>query len=161
MKTFLLSLLLTSQSLCQVADLKLPTYIAGGGAFNQLAGVNLWASGIIPVSNTMGLYESTTTDLFPVKTTANGRTVYIFQASIRQGIHKVIHDDGKNMALIGADGGYSFAQSSTSGASASITMTYVRHIGKNWAVMVPIRALYMPGLGGWSPIAEVGLCFKP
>ena len=158
---FLLTLPAFCQSPIQVPDIKLPTYLAGGGAFNQLAGINLWASGILPVSSSIGLYESTTADLFPVKATVNGRSGYVFQTSIRQGIHKVVHDDGKNMALIGADGGYSFASSNASGASASIILTYVRHIGKSWAVMFPVRALYLPGVGGWNAIAEVGLCFKP
>lgn len=149
-----------------VAAIQLPTYCAIGGAYNQLAGGNLWASAIVPVSNTLGLYESTTADLFPVKTVANGRTAYVFQSSIREGVHKVVHDDGKNMLLIGADGGYAFSQASAaaagaSGISASMTLTYVRHLSKSWAVMVPIRALYMSGLGGWNPIVEIGFTWKP
>jgi hypothetical protein len=148
-------------------NLKLPAYIAGGGAFNQFAGVNLWGSAIIPVSNSVGLYESTTTDLFPVRVTAaNGKIAYIFQASAREGVHKVISNDGKNMTLVGLDAGFSFAQASSvggvsSGVSAAITFTYVRQISKTWALMVPVRALYMPTLGGWNPIVEFGVCWKP
>lgn len=149
-----------------VASVKLPTYIAGGGAYNQFAGANLWGSAILPVSNSVGLYESTTVDLFPVKASLSGRSAYIFQASVREGVHKILSDDGRNMVLIGADAGLSFAQASaggsaTPGVSAALTITYVRQLNPSWALMVPIRALYMPGLGGWNPIAEAGIVWKP
>jgi hypothetical protein len=42
-----------------------------------------------------------------------------------------------------------------------VTFTYVRQLSKTWAVMVPIRALYMPSLGGWNPVIELGLVWKP
>ena len=144
----------------------LPAYVAGGGAYNQLAGLNFWASAIVPVSSTAGVYESTTTDLFPVKATVSGKTAYIFQTSVREGVHKVLHQDTSNMILFGADAGFSFAQASaagsaTSGVSAAVTLTYVRQLSPTFALMVPIRALYMPTLGGWNPIIEFGIVWKP
>jgi hypothetical protein len=148
------------------SNITLPTYIAGGVAYNQLAGVNLWFSAIVPVVNSSGVYESTTTDLFPTSSVVAGKTVYTFQTSIRQGIHKVVHDDGKNIVLIGGDAGVAFSQSSVTsagtatGASGSFTVTYVRSITPHFAVMVPVRGLYMPTLG-WNPVVEVGLVWKP
>lgn len=151
-----------------VSQVSLPTYIAGGGAYNQLAGANLWASAIVPVLNNAGVYESTTIDMFPVKTTVNGRQVYIFTTSIREGFHKLLGNSSptsKNAFTIGADGGYSFTQAtsgvSTFGASASVTITYIRQITKSLSMIFPIRALYMPTLGGWNPILEFGFAWKP
>ncbi len=149
-----------------LAAITLPTYIAGGGAFNQLAGVNLWFSAIAPISTSLGMYESTTADLFPVRVMVSGKGAYVFQSSFREGVHKLLHQDAHNAILIGGDAGYSFAQASsagaaTSGVSAAITFTYVRQINAHWALMVPIRALYMPTLGGWNPILEMGLSWKP
>jgi len=46
-------------------------------------------------------------------------------------------------------------------ASAAVTFTYVRQFSKGWAFMIPIRALYMASLGGWNPIVEVGVVWKP
>jgi hypothetical protein len=141
-------------------NIKLPAYVAGGGAYNQFAGVNLWGSAIVPVSDSMGLYESTTADVFPVKATLNGKTGYIFSTSLREGMHKVLSNDGTNMTLLGTDVGGSFAAGSVN-LSAAVTFTYVRQLSKTWAVMVPIRALYMPSLGGWNPVIELGLVWKP
>jgi hypothetical protein len=149
-----------------LANITLPTYVAGGGAFNQLAGVNLWASAIVPISANLGMYESTTADLFPVKVTVAGKSAYVFQSSFREGVHKLLHQDANNAILIGADAGYSFAQASaagasTSGVSAAVTFTYVRQINAHWAVMVPVRSVYVPVFGGWNAILEVGAVWKP
>jgi hypothetical protein len=156
----------TPAPVSSIANMTLPAYIAGGGAYNQLAGLNFWASAIVPVSSTAGVYESTTTDLFPVKAVVSGKTAYIFQTSVREGVHKVLHQDPSNMVLFGADAGFSFAQASaagsaTSGVSAAVTITYVRQLSPTFALMVPIRALYMPTLGGWNPIVEFGIVWKP
>lgn len=147
-------------------DIKLPTYIAGGAAYNQLAGWNLWFSAIVPVANQSGIYESTTTDLFPTKSLVAGKYVYTFQTSIRQGVHKVVHDDGKNTVLIGGDAGVSFSQSSAPATSQSVglagsfTATYVRQLSPHWAVIAPVRALYIQNLG-WNPVVEFGFVWKP
>ena len=155
----------TPAAVSPIANMTLPAYVAGGGAYNQLAGLNFWASAIVPVSSPLGVYESTTTDLFPVKTTVNGKTAYIFTTSVREGVEKVLHEDPSNMVLVGAGAGFSFAQvsaagSATSGVSAAVTITYVRQLSKTFALMIPIRALYMPTLGGWNPIVEFGIVWK-
>lgn len=163
MKILILCLLLAFSAIAQT-PVGLPVYVAAGGAYSQFVGANLWISGIVPLSSSKGLYESTTMDLFPVKTTVGGKTGYILQASFREGIHKVLHQDPNNVVLLGADGGFSFAQASAagsvkSGPSAAVTITYVRQLSDTWAVMVPFRGLYMPG--GWIPVVEIGVVWKP
>jgi hypothetical protein len=157
-----------ASTLAQVSAVTLPTYVAGGAAYNQLAGYNFWGSAVVPVSNNAGVYESTTADLFPVKAIVNGKTAYIFTTSVREGVHKVMSNNGKFMTLVGADAGYAFASAgtapsttATSGVSASITITAIWQVTPSFAVMAPIRALYMPTLGGWNPIAEIGFVWKP
>lgn len=167
---FILPLLIAScfaQTLpTNVSAVSLPTFLAAGGTYNQLLpNVNFWATGIIPIVNSLNMYESTTIDIFPVKATVNAKPVYIFTTSIREGVHKCSDASQLNVFCVGADGGYSFAQTATattsSGVSAAVTLTYIRHIGKHWAIMAPIRALYMPTLGGWNPVIEVGVAYKP
>jgi hypothetical protein len=147
-------------------SITLPAYVAGGAAYNQFAGANLWGSAVIPFSQSLGLYESTTADVFPVKTVINGKSGYVFTTSVREGVHRVIHQDSKNMLLLGADAGFSFSQASaagsaTSGISGAVTATYVRQLTASLAFMVPVRMLYVSSLGGWNPIVEMGIVWKP
>lgn len=149
-----------------LAAMALPTYIAAGGAYNQFAGVNAWASGIFPISTPAGLLMSTTVDIFPVKTLTAGKTGYLFTTSARAGVHRFLHQGKTNGILIGADAGYSWAQAvagstAASGVSAAVTITYVHQFNSSWGVMFPVRALYMPTLGGWNPIVEAGLVWTP
>ena len=147
-----------------LAAMPLPTYIAAGGAYNQFAGANAWVSGIYPISNPAGILMSTTVDIFPIKTTAAGKTGYVFTTSARAGVHRFLYRSGKNEILIGADAGYSWAQavagtSAASGVSAAVTATYVHHFNATWGAMFPVRMLYMPG--GWNPILEGGIVWTP
>jgi len=147
----------------QLANLQLPSYIAAGGAYNQFVGANLWGSAIIPIAPSIGLYESTTADIFPVKAIINGKAGYIFTTSLRQGFHKVIYQDPKNMGLFGADAGVVLPSGGTPGfsVSAAVTATYVRHLNASLALMIPARVVYIPSLGGWNPILEMGIVWKP
>ncbi len=143
---------------------KLPTYLAGGGAYNQLSGVNAWASGIFPVVDSIGLLASATTDILPVKKVIDGKKVYIFTMSARLGCHSFLHHGPKNSFLYGADGGASWSQGTalnpeSSGFSGSFTVTYVRQLSTSWGAIFPFRAIYTPTLGGWNPIAEAGLVY--
>ena len=143
-----------------------PTYIAAGGAYNQFSGANAWASGIFPLSLPAGLLMSMTVDIFPVKTVTNGKTGYLLTTSARAGIHRFIVHGAKNSLLIGADGGYSWAQAAaggtlSSGVSAAVTITYVHQFTPAWGAMFPVRMLYMPTLGGWNPILEGGIVWTP
>ena len=149
-----------------MASMTLPTYLAAGGAYNQFTGPNAWASGIFPISTPAGLLMSTTVDIFPVKTVTAGKTAYIFTTSARAGVHRYIHHGAKDSILAGADAGFSWAQaaaagSTTSGVSAAVTITYVHQFNATWGAMFPVRAIYMPTLGGWNPIVEGGIVWTP
>lgn len=176
MNKFWLPLILCTYAIAQtptvtipnnVGSVSLPTFIMFGGTYNQLQpGVNFWASGVVPVMNSIGLFESATIDLFPVRVTVNNKPVYIFTTSVREGVHKCSDANQPNVFCIGADGGYSFAQITTatasSGISAAVTLSYIRHVSKHWSIAGPIfRMLYMPTLGGWNPVVEVGVAYKP
>lgn len=152
----------------------LPTYIAAGASFNQLGTprFNFWLSGIVPISNSIGMYEATTVDLLPIEKvdSVTGRKVFTLQSTLREGVHKTLHVDPKNMVMIGGDAGLAFSQSSTTGASttvnlsASFAVTYVRQINDHFAVIVSIRGVWVPTIGGtgaWNFIPEVGLTWKP
>lgn len=152
----------------------LPTYIAAGASFNQLGKprYNFWMAGIIPISTSVGMYESTTVDLIPISAvdSATKRTVYTLQSSIREGVHKTLHTDPKNMVMIGGDAGLAFSQSSTTGTgatvnlSASFAVTYVRQINPHLAFIVPIRGVWVPTIGStgaWNFIPEIGITWKP
>ncbi|MGD0869078.1 MAG: hypothetical protein ABSB88_05975 [Bryobacteraceae bacterium] len=149
----------------------LPTYIMGGISFNQLTGAAGFVSAIVPESNSVGLYGSATTDLVPLKTTVNGKSIYLLSGSARAGEHKVVYQDTKNAVLIGGDIGVSFSNSAgtsgvTLGVAGSFTITYVRQLSSHWAVGLPIRMLYMSnvgpnGAGAWNPVVEAGIIWKP
>lgn len=154
-----------------LANVTLPTYIMGGVSFNQLTGAAGFVSAIIPESNSVGLYGSATTDLVPLKTTVNGKSIYLLSGSARAGEHKVVYQDSKNAVLIGGDVGASFANSAggsgvTLGVAGSFTLTYVRQLSPHWAVGIPVRMLYMSnvgpnGTGAWNPVVEAGIIWKP
>jgi hypothetical protein len=175
---FLLTLLLALACLAQAPaatppppsinldTISLPAFVGAGATYNQFVGGNIWGSAIYPVANRAGVYLATTADMFPVRSTINGRTGYLFQTSVRQSAHKVLANDGRNMLLFGAGAGYAFGQQATSsgtasisGVSADITVTYIRRLNKFIAVLVPFRALYMPS--GWNPIAQAGIVWTP
>lgn len=159
----------TPTTVTPVQSIVLPTYIMGGVAYQQIAGWNGFVSGITPVSNQIGMYGSLTADILPIKTVnAAGQSMYLLNTSMRAGLHKVLFNDGVNMILIGGDYGaaYSPAATVSIGPSGSFTVTYVRQINAHWAVGVPIRALWVPattpsGSGGFNPVAEVGIIWKP
>jgi hypothetical protein len=157
-----------------VADIVLPTYIVGGAVFNQLAIPRFsgFLAGLWPVSDKIGLYTSGVADVTPVKYVdpATGRTSYLLSTSARAGLHKVVHNDTKNMVLLGADGGAAFSSgasaSVTVGFSASFTASYVRQLSPHWAVAVPIRMLWVAGVGpggkgAFNPVGEIGVVWKP
>ena len=154
----------------------LPSMFGGGASYSQLGTprYNFWLAGIVPISSSVGMYESTTTDLIPIAQTdaATGRTVHTLQATLREGIHKTIPmpQPSKNMLLIGGTAGLAFSQASVTGASvnvnlaASFELTYVRQLNAHWAVIMPIRGLWVPTIGktgGWNFMPELGVVWKP
>ncbi len=153
-----------------LANVALPTYVMAGASFNQLTGGAGFVSAIVAESQSVGLYGSVTTDLVPLKTTINGKSIYLLSGSVRAGEHKVLYNGPKNMLLIGGDAGASFNNSSSPGISVGIagsfTLTYIFKFNAHWAAALPIRMLYMSnvgpnGSGAWNPVVEVGVVWHP
>lgn len=146
----------------------LPTYIGGFVAFNQIGQPrwNLSMAAIYPVVTSAGIYMSTSTDIIPIQQVdpITKRTFWAFSTSIRQGAHKVVLTSGKFTALVGGDAGVGITQASPSGINVgfagSFTATAAWELNKNWAVVMPIRALWT-GQSSWNVIPEIGILFKP
>jgi hypothetical protein len=79
---------------------------------------------------------------------------------VRQGFHKDLLDTGHASFLIGADVGPTFAQAQPSGInvnfSSSFVATAVYQVTPVFSFIVPIRMLYVTGIG-WNPVAEAGV----
>jgi len=155
-------------TLATIPTITMPTYIALGVAFNQLGTprVNAFFSGIVPVSSQQGVYESTTADIIPVTKTdsVTGRRVYTMSAQLREGVHKTIYTGQRVQFMFGGDVGGSFTSASTGvtiGLAAAVTGTVAYQLSAHWGVMVPIRALYTPSIGGWNFIPQIALVWKP
>ena len=97
----------------------------------------------------------------------------------------VVTSQKGNMLLVGGDFGASFTQTqtttttplgtttSTSGTSGlniglagSFTVTYIRQLSQHWAIAIPVRMLWMAGVGPngtgvWNPVVEAGVVWKP
>lgn len=166
-----------------LANVSLPPYVLFGASYNQQTGAAGVLSGIFPETSAVGgIYGSVTADIVPLKYTdpATRKTIYLVSGSFRAGQHKVLYNNGTTMLLIGGDLGASFSGSSSSGTASatttaagvnigvagSFTFTYVRQINAHWAVGVPVRMLWMSGVGpggagAWNPVAEAGVVWKP
>jgi hypothetical protein len=155
-KSTLIALLLVLIAGAQVDALKLPAIAAAGVTVNQFAGVSFFASAIVPINSAHGMYESSTVDAFPVRATIGNKAGYILATSAREGMHKVLVNDGKNMVTAGADVGASWG--STTGLAAGFTAAYIRQLGQHWAFMAPVRLIYVPG--GWNPVIECGMVYE-
>src|ERR1035441_4626168 len=139
MKTvFAILLCCTALAFSQAAAL--PTYVAAGAAFNQIASHhgNLFTTAGYPVSSSAGVYTSTTADVIPVVLpNPTGKGTYLsFQVTMRQGVHKVIYAKGKLALLLGGDAGAAFSQASPSGTNVNIaasgTGTVIYQINPTW-----------------------------
>jgi hypothetical protein len=147
--------------------LKLPTYVGAGVSCNQIAvpPCNPWLTSIYPASSSLGIYLSSTADITPVQQIdpTTKRTYWAFTTSIRQGAHKLLLTSGRFSILVGGDAGGAFSQSATSGIgvsfTGSITATAVWQISNKWAVIAPIRAVWINS--GWNAVPQVGILFKP
>jgi hypothetical protein len=180
-KLFVISILLAAcacaQTTVPVSQSQLPTYIMVGAAYNQFTGTSAFVSAVVPESNFVGLYGSVTTEINAVKIVdpVTKKTGYALSPSARAGQHKTLFNDGKNMLLVGGDFGASFSQSETTGGTStgvniglagSFTLTYVRQLTAHLAVGIPVRMLWMSGVGPggtgvWNPVGEIGLVWKP
>jgi ABC-type molybdate transport system substrate-binding protein len=168
--TALLLLVCAFGAFAQTSDpVTLPTYVGAGVAFNQIGvpRVNLWAGAFYPVSSSKGVYLSTVADIVPVLQLdpVTKRQFYAFSTSIRQGAHKTIWTAGKFTALLGGDAGAGFSQASPSGVNVnfagSFTATGVYQLSAKFAIVVPIRALWMGDSKTWNALPEFGVLFKP
>lgn len=165
---------LPAQTPIPLEDVKLPTYIMAGAAYNQYTGGSGFISGIIPEFNRAGVYGSVTMDLVGVKIVdpVTQKAGYGLTPSLRFGQHKVLYNADKSMLTVGGDFGASFSQAAVPssgvniGLSGSFTLTVIRHLSPHFAVGVPVRMLWMSGVGpggtgAWNPVVELGLVWKP
>jgi hypothetical protein len=147
----------------------LPTAVSAVAEYNQLSSPQ-FAAGICAmytstVQSSIGMYNSSCADAFPVHATdpTTGKTFYAISASFRQGIHEKLLATGPWVFLLGADVGPGFSSTSTSGISLSATgsfvFTTVYKVNSFMNIVVPIRALYISNIG-WNPVLQFGVSFN-
>ena len=142
----------------------LPTAIAAFGAFNQLGTprFTMGVSALYPVVGSIGVYGSTTADVFPVAAIdpTTNKSFYAISASIRQGVHKDILDTGRFSFLLGGDVGPGFSQGQPSGIALSFSSSFVAtalyQINPTFILIAPVRMLYVSS-AGWNPVVELGI----
>ena len=142
----------------------LPTAIAAFGAFNQLGSprFTMGVSAIYPVVGSLGLYGTTTSDIFPKLATdpTTKRNFYAISASIRQGVHEDLLNTGRFSFLLGGDVGPGFSQAQPSGINVNLSTSFVAttlyQINPTFSLIVPVRMLYVSG-AGWNPVVEAGI----
>ena len=168
MKTIICALLLVATAFGQEAGTfpatPLPVAVAGFVEFNQLGSPRFTGgfSAIYPVVGSVGLYGTTTADVFPKKAVdpTTGKSFYAISSSIRQGFHKDLLDTGRLSFLLGGDVGPGFSQAQPTGISvnlsASFVMTTLYQVNPTFSVVFPIRMLYVSGIG-WNPVMEAGV----
>lgn len=150
----------------------MPTYLGGGIQLDQFSDTRFkpLIFGATPISKQKGVYGATVADILPVKTTTSaGTTAYLFAMTLRGGVYKTIHTASRYQILIGADGGASFtpapqSQSQTSlsiNLATSITPVFVYQISEQFGLLVPIKAVWVAGLGGWNIVPCIGMVWKP
>src|ERR1035441_10668517 len=139
----------------------LPTAVSVVGEFNQLS-TPQWAIGLSALYTTspqasISMYNTSSADVIPVyaKDPTTGKSFYAISASFRQGIHEKILATGPFVFLLGADIGPGFSSTPAGGISVSATGSFVAtgvvHINSWLSAVVPIRALYVQGVG-WNPV---------
>ena len=123
----------SSSSQVSIGVPKLPAMFGAYGQFNQLGSprFNGGVVAIYPVFQSVGVYGSTITDIFPSaqKDPATGRVFYALNTSVRQGFHKDMIDTGALLFLIGGDIGPSFSSNTAavvSGGVATISVSFSR-----------------------------------
>jgi hypothetical protein len=174
-KTTLLLILAASSMLAQTSappaapaqPIALPTAISVVGEFNQLASPR-WAMGLSALyapalQSNIGMYNTTTADVVPVKATdpITGKKFLAISASVRQGVHEKLLATGPWVFLVGADIGPGFSQPSGGGAiNVNIASSFVAttvYRARPWlSVVVPVRMLYVGGIG-WNPVVQAGI----
>ena len=146
-----------------------PTLLGFGVAADQLGSSrwNFWGTAIYPVVSSVGLYTSSTADVFPVLKTdpATGKPYYAAKAAFRQGVHKLLLHQGKFSFLLGGDAGVAAGQA-TSGMqfnfNGSFTATAIYQFSDKWAVVFAPRGMYVPdATNTWNIVPQVGVLFKP
>jgi hypothetical protein len=142
----------------------IPAGLAVFTAYNQL-GTPRWTGGfsaIYPVRAKVGVYATTTADVYPKQAVdpVTGRQFYAISASTRQGIHYRLLDMGNSTFLAGGDIGPSFSQQDPTGIKVSLTssfvMTTVHQLTPVFGVIAPLRILYVSGVG-WNPVFQAGV----
>lgn len=164
----------SNSSLVTIAVPKLPAMFGVYGQYNQLGSpqFNGGVVAIYPVSQSVGIYGSTITDLFPSaqKDPTTGRTFYALNTSVRQGFHKDMLDTWRFSFFLGGDIGPSFSSNTAAvvsggvatisvSLSTSATGTLIYKATPWMDVLGSARMLYVSG-SGWNPVAAVGVLFN-
>ena len=168
MKPILTLLLLTVASWGQTPaatfpTIPLPAAVAAFASFDQLGDPKLTAgfSAIYPLVGSVGVYATTTADVFPkgVIDPTTKKHFYAISASIRQGVHKDLFDVGRFSLLLGGDVGPGFSQAAPSGINVSLSTSFVAtpliQVSPLFSLMFPVRMLYVKDCG-WNPVVEAG-----
>ena len=141
----------------------LPVAIAGFASYNQLGSPQFTGgvSAIYPVSGQLGVYGTTTADVYPKKAIdpTTGRSFYAVSSSVRQGFHKDLLDTGRFSFLLGGDVGPGFSQAQPTGIAVSLSGSFVAttlyQINPTFSFILPVRMLYISGIG-FNPVVEAG-----
>lgn len=142
----------------------LPVAIAAFASYNQLGSPQFTGgvSAIYPVSGQLGVYGTTTADVYPKKAIdpTTGRSFYAVSSSVRQGFHKDLLDTGHLSFLLGGDVGPGFSQAQPTGIAVSLSGSFVAttlyQINPTFSFILPVRMLYISGIG-FNPVLEMGL----
>ena len=154
----------SAQTIPTFPTIPLPAAIAAFGAFNQLGSprFTMGVSALYPIVGSVGVYGSTTADVFPKAAIdpTTKKSFYAISASIRQGVHKDILDTGRFSFLLGGDVGPGFSQAQPTGISIDLSTSFVAtalyQINPTFSVIAPVRMLYVSG-AGWNPVVEAGI----
>lgn len=142
----------------------LPIGLAVFASFNQLGSPRFTGgvAAIYPMVGSVGVYGTTTTEIYPKKATdpSTGRGFYAVSASVRQGAHKSLLATGRWTFLVGGDVGPGFTQDEPSGIAVSLSSSFVAtahyQINSMFGAVVPVRMLYISGIG-WNPVLQAGV----
>jgi hypothetical protein len=147
----------------------LPLGIFGGVSFNQLGSPReageLGAYWNTSVQTNIGMTNSTTLDVVPVKVTdkATGIKYWSIEASARQGVQEKLLATGKWLFLAGGDVGAGAVGVAGAGVSFSINGSFDVIAIYRWkpavSFSVPVRMLYING--GFNPVAQFNVIVHP
>jgi hypothetical protein len=159
----------TSTTTTTTPAITLPTAVSVVGEFNQLASpkfaLGLSAMYTTSSQGSIGMYNTTTADVIPVKAKdpTTGLNFWAISASVRQGVHEKILATGNFRFLLGGDVGPGFSSTATGGitvsATGSFVATFLYRINKYISIVAPVRMLYVSNVG-WNPVIQCGVALN-